>query len=284
MMRVASTDGVSLAVHDLGGHGHEFLVSHATGFHGRCYEPLADELARRSDHPFHSIAFDYRGHGDTPQPDAAVDWQRYGDDAEAMAAWMVERTGAPVDGFGHSMGGACLLMAAARRPTLFRRLVVFEPIVFPPTDSRSEEQAEQNPLAVGARRRRAVFASHRAAIENFAGKPPLNLFTPAALEAYVVHGFAPDPEGVRLKCSPETEAATFAMGSRHDTWERLARIETPTLVVAGVVQPMQPSSIARDIADRLPNATYLELDHMSHFGPMTHPAEMADVIARFLAD
>ena len=57
-------------------------LSHATGFHGRCYVPLADALADR----FHSVAFDYRGHGDTPLPAGdTIDWERYGDDAEAMA-------------------------------------------------------------------------------------------------------------------------------------------------------------------------------------------------------
>jgi hypothetical protein len=50
-MTVRSTDGVELAVHDLGGEGPVLLVSHATGFHGRCYLPLATHLATR----FHSV-------------------------------------------------------------------------------------------------------------------------------------------------------------------------------------------------------------------------------------
>src|SRR5690242_9852027 len=109
---VASTDGVAIAVHDLGGHGPTLLISHATGFHGRSYRALAGELAD----DFHCIAFDYRGHGDTPQPAGLpVDWQRYGDDAEAMARSVDE----PVVAFGHSMGGATLLMAAHRDPALF---------------------------------------------------------------------------------------------------------------------------------------------------------------------
>jgi alpha-beta hydrolase superfamily lysophospholipase len=125
---VPSTDGVELAVHDLGGHGPTLLVSHATGFHGRCYEPLAHALGDR----VHSISFDYRGHGDTERPDGSIDWARYGEDAFAMASWLHTREGGPIDAFGHSMGGACLLMAASRDPHLFRRLVLFEPIVFPP--------------------------------------------------------------------------------------------------------------------------------------------------------
>lgn len=281
-MIVASTGGVDVVVHDLGGAGHPLLVSHATGFHGRCYEPLADLLADR----FHSVAFDYRGHGDTARPDGPVEWQRYGDDAQAMAEWMVaQHGGQPIDAFGHSMGGACLLMAALRRPELFRRLVVFEPIVFPPGGIRPEDQAgdpQESPMVVGARRRRATFASYDAAIENFAAKRPLNGFTPAALRAYVLHGFTPDPEGVRLKCSPDTEAETFATGALHTTWNDLPSIPTEVLVVAGRVEPMQPSMIAAGVAERLPNARYLQLDDLDHFGPMVQPQTVADIIAEEL--
>ena len=221
---VESSGGVQLAVHDLAPSSvaaRVVLVSHATGFHGRCYLPMAHHLAADTDPRLHAVAFDYRGHGDTPRPDGPVDWQRYGDDAEATAAWLAGATGGPIDAFGHSMGGACLLIAAARRPELFRRLVVFEPITFPPQGIGPGDGAgsdpDDNPMVQGARRRRAVFTDHRTAIDNYAAKPPLSVFTPESLEAYVVHGFGPDPEGVRLKCSPDTEAATFASGSRHDT-------------------------------------------------------------------
>lgn len=266
-----SSGGVELAVHDLGGEGPVLLISHATGFHGRCYLPVAHELADR----FHSVAFDYRGHGDTRAPDEPVDWERYGDDALAMASSF----GEPVVAFGHSMGGACLLMAAHRDPTLFRRLVLFEPIVFP-TDGPPHEGG--SPLAAGARRRRAMFGSYEDAIANYAAKPPLGWFTPEALEAYVRYGFAPGEDGqIHLKCRPETEAATFDTGGSHRTWDVLPDIETPTLVIAGSVSPMQPSAVAGSIAERLPHAAYLELPQFDHFAPMTHPREVADLIAEF---
>ena len=235
-MSVASSNAVHLAVHDLGGTGPTLLMSHATGFHGRCYLPMAHVLSNR----YHSVAFDYRGHGDTPMPaGVAVSWDRYGDDAFAMASWL----DGPVHAFGHSMGGACLLMAAHRDPDLFDRLVVFEPIVYPL--DRERDPSTPSPLVVGARRRRAVFPSYEDAIANYSGKPPLNAFTPEALDAYVRFGFALAEDGqVHLKCAPETEAQTFEQGPFHGTWDLLPDIETPVLVVAGRVEEMQPSNIA----------------------------------------
>jgi pimeloyl-ACP methyl ester carboxylesterase len=276
---VASTNGVDLAVHDLGGTGPLLLLSHATGFHGHCYVPLAHALADR----FHSVAFDYRGHGDTALPaDGTIDWLRYGDDAEAMGRWASARAGGPVMAFGHSMGGACLLMAAHRDPGLFDRLVLFEPIVFPPPDETTP--THDSVLSAGARRRRAVFPSYEAAIAHYAAKPPLDAFTPEALDAYVRYGFAEGPDGqVRLKCDPETEAGTFDMGGQHRTWDLLGEIEIPVMVVAGLPLDQSPSKIAAGIAEQLPNATYVQREDLDHFGPMTHPDVVAGLIADFAA-
>ena len=287
-MKVPSSDGVELAVHELGGTGSPLLISHATGFHGRCYQPMADELAEIAQ----CIAFDYRGHGDTAFPErqlppGKIDWQRYGDDATAMATWLAERAGEPIVAFGHSMGGACLLMAAHRKPALFRRIVAFEPIVFPPAaypEDDDEGGELESPMVAAARRRRTSFLSFEEAIANFSSKPPLNAFTPDALKAYVRHGFALGADGaVHLKCLAQTEADTFAAGGQHDTWDHLPEITADVLVISGRLEAMRPSMIAAQIADRLPNGRYLQRDDLDHFGPMTHPAECAAIIRSELA-
>lgn len=271
-MIVSSTDGVDVAVHDLAGRGATgpaVLLSHATGFHGYCYVPIADALAPQ----FHSIAFDFRGHGDTPQPPRVdIDWNKYADDAEAVALSLTR----PLAAFGHSMGGACLLMVAHRHPDLFSHLVLYEPIVFPPIvvdDSPPQ-------LAEGARRRRTTFESYDAAIANFASKPPLGRFTPAALDAYVRHGFREGDDGqVHIKCLPELEATTFEMSRNQHTWDLLPEITVPVLVACGSPSPDSPAHFSRPVAERLPNGIYMQLDELDHFGPMTHPEMIAELIA-----
>jgi pimeloyl-ACP methyl ester carboxylesterase len=260
---------VDVAVHDLGGDGPLLLISHATGFHGRCYEPMAHALGDR----FHSIAPDYRGHGDTPVPaDWVVDWAGFGDDAVTVA----ESLDHPLVAFGHSMGGAALLMAAHRHPDWFTRLVLFEPIAFPRRDD--DRESPQSTIAAIARRRRATFPSLDEAYDNYASKPPMNSFTPEALRAYVDHGFAPDPEGVRLKCAPEFEAATFELGAQQNTWELLADIDVPVTVIGGVLDGTPPAAIAGAIADALPNGSLVYVDEFDHFAPMVDPAAVAKIV------
>lgn len=284
-MQVPSSDGVQVMVHELtpwSSHGEPddravLLMSHATGFHGRCWSPVADVLASR----YRCVALDYRGHGATNVTQGwQVDWERYGDDAVAAASLAASLNPSPgLLAVGHSMGGACLLMAAHREPSLFRGLVLFEPIVFP-TDRQRPDTG--NPLAEGARRRRRRFASLADAQANYAAKPPMAAFTADALRAYVEGGFHPDGDGgVELACAPEIEAGTFESGGSHRTWDALPAIDIPVLVIAGRVHPHQPSAIAVEVAGRLPQGRYLEDASMDHFGPMTHPDRVADLIAAF---
>jgi pimeloyl-ACP methyl ester carboxylesterase len=280
---VPSSDGITVAVHDLAGDTRlpTLLISHATGFHAHCYAPLAAALSER----FHSVGLDYRGHGATAvDPDWVVDWTRFGDDALAVARHLAP--GGGLVGFGHSMGGAALLMAAHRDPGLFERLVLFEPISHEATTPTiGPDEIRALPIVQGALRRRRMFPSFDAAFENYSQKPPLSLMDRDALRHYVDHGFRPTVDemgapAVELCCAPELEAGIFVTGRDNGVWATLPEIETPCIVIGGHVEESQPSSQTEAIADRLPNGEYVLLDHQTHFGPFSHPTEIAAIVAR----
>lgn len=273
MHRVASTDGIEIVVHELGGSGPALLLAHATGLHGRCWAPVARHLSGRR-----CLAPDLRGHGDSVAPaDHEFDWEGFADDVLAV----VDALGpGALDGAGHSKGGAALLLAEQRRPGTFRALWCYEPVVFPPDFASSGP----NPLAAGARRRRATFPSLRAAIENFGSKPPFEAIAQESLRAYVDGGFTRQPDGtVTLKCRPEHEARVYEMGARHEAFDRLGRVRCPVTVARGRVEP-GPAAFADAIAARLPNGHLETHEHLGHFGPLEAPAEIADAIDRALGD
>jgi pimeloyl-ACP methyl ester carboxylesterase len=279
-MRLTTPDDASVAVFELGSGTARpaVLFAHATGFHGRCWQPVADALGRPS------TALDFRGFGDsTPPAGWDVDWLAYGTDALIAARDLVSTSGAPIVGVGHSMGGAALLMAALDEPALFAGLVLFEPIVMPPPGAGATAPPS-NFLAEGARRRRATFPSYEAALANFGSKPPMNTFTPAALEAYVRHGLAEGDDGqVHLKCAPEHEARTYEMGGAHATFDRLGDLRVPARYLSGRVDAGQPSAITELLAQRTPGAVYHRIDHVDHFGPMQDPEAIAHDVDRFAA-
>jgi pimeloyl-ACP methyl ester carboxylesterase len=275
---VASTHGVQLAVYthepSTTTHPNPILFSHATGFHGRVFTPVAEHLTGHS-----CTSFDYRGYGDTAAPTGTpLAWEHFGDDAVAMAQHVFSRhRQQPIVGVGHSMGGAALIMAALREPQLFAALIVFEPIIFPP-EVRTQA-GSSNPLADVTRRRRRTFTSYGEAISNFAAKPPLSSLHPDALAAYVHFGFTQTTDGVSIKCDPEFEAQTYEMGAYHDTWQALGQLRTPTWVIAGAHADRSPAAIAPLIAERIPESTFVEWRDLGHFGPLDNPVRFADFIA-----
>src|SRR5689334_18939927 len=124
-MRVASTQGTSIAVHDLGGEGPTLLICHATGFCGGAYRPLAAALA-----PHHRVfALDTRGHGEsTPPDDGDFDWSGMADDVAAAASAVASAVApGPLHVVGHSMGGAAALLAEHRSPGTFTSAYLYEP-------------------------------------------------------------------------------------------------------------------------------------------------------------
>lgn len=282
MILVPSDDGVDLAVHELAGGPAlpTLLVSHATGFHAHCYLPIAETLACS----YHSFGIDHRGHGHSAlDPGWHVDWSRFGDDAHVVAQRLA--SDGPITGFGHSMGGAALLLAAHRDPALFERLVLFEPIALPATPDQPDADAVHRvPIVQGALRRRRTFPSFDDAYDNYRSKPPMASMTASALRNYVDHGFreSVDDDGapiVELRCAPELEAGIFVNARENGVWAVLPEIETPCIVISGHVEEAQPSSHTRTIAERLRHAEYVQLDHQTHFGPFSHPDEVADLIA-----
>ena len=271
--RVASGDGASIAVHDLGGarSSEVLLVCHATGFCGRAYQALGDEL---SDH-FHVLALDFQGHGDSSAPPkGALDWGTMAGDLLAVVDAV--SGGAPVAAFGHSLGGGALMLAELARPGTLRAAHLFEPIVIPPAWSGGTGSGS---FAESARRRRSVFPSRAEALYRYASRPPLNVLQAASLAAYVDHGMEELADGrVRLKCSPEHEAATFEATGK-PTFTDLRAVSIPVTVAVGTTEHgWTPAVFGPSIVEALPKGRLERHPLLGHFGPLQGPATVAAMV------
>lgn len=272
--RLPSTDGGEVAVYDLGGTGPPLLLAHATGFHAHVWEPLAARLAGRA----RCVALDFRGHGRSTAPPVPPHWQGFAADVLAVV------DGLGLDrpfGVGHSKGGAALLLAEQARPGTFRGLYCYEPIVFPFDPPLGPQPG--NPLSVGARRRRAVFASRDEARQAYGAKPPLAALHPDVLRAYVEHGFEDLDDGrVRLRCDPEVEADVYAMGTAHDAFARLGQVTCPVVVAGGGRTDAVTPELVETLAAALPQGRAEVFSSLGHFGPLEDPDVVAaSILAAF---
>jgi len=69
----------------------------------------------------------------------------------------------------------------------------------------------------------------------------------------------------------------------HDASDVLAKIETPTLVVAGSADRFTPLPISEEMVAVMPKASLEVVEGATHFGLIEYPDEITDAVERFVA-
>jgi pimeloyl-ACP methyl ester carboxylesterase len=180
------------------------------------------------------------------------------------------------------MGGTVALLALAKQPRLAGALLLIDPAMVPGSWRRAlllpfapRILRRRLPIARAAGRRRADFESAEQALASYRGRGAFRTWQPGFLDDYVADGFGPAPGGgVRLRCAPAWEAATFA-GHRHDTAAALRALRAPALLLAAghhsTVGRMLPT-----VRACAPALAIESLPQCSHFIPMEEPALVRD--------
>lgn len=271
---------IALAVHEWpsDGGGVPLVFAHATGFHGRVWDAIAEAFPA---HPVHAI--DLRGHGRTGGG-PIDDWRVLASD---VADFLAQAELAGAIGIGHSMGAHTLLQVAADDPDAFSRLVLFDPVILAPeyyTEPTTFDPANRHPAA----RRKRDFASPEAMMERFRDRDPYNLFDPRVFADYCRHGLRPAPggEGCELACAPEVEASIYESSrSNAGILDAARRVAVPTLVVRALhtnLFDFKSSPTWPALAEILPQGSDLHRPDMTHFHPFQDPADAARIIADFV--
>ena len=273
--------GGAMAALDLGPSGRpvDVIFSHANGFNGRTYRSILSPLVTG----LRILALDLRGHGATTLPTAIegrVGWNQFRDDLLALVAAVAQ---APVVLAGHSMGGTSSLLAAAAEPARVKALALFDPVVMPGDQPPAPEILQNNPLAVGAARRRATFPSKAAVVEAYTGRGAFRTWSGDQLADYVEAGFGETPTGeVTLTCTPEWEASNFRTHN-YDAWAAFRETRCPIRILRA-----ENASTFRVEGHEAELAATGRIDvetvpGTSHFLPMERPDLVREVLAEAAA-
>lgn len=226
------------------GTGPPVVLLHPNGFCAGFFAPLAEHLADQC----HLIALDLPGHGASDPPE-----QPGGYEFAALAADVLDVldarhvTDAAV--VGESLGGAVAILADRVRIGVWRQVVLCEAVAFPVL----RQTGTGNPVAAGARARRAHWPDRAAMRDAYARKPPLSELAPEALDAYLAWGTRTLDDGsVTLACHPDDEATIFEISGQPQgapaAWDHLANISSPTTVISGDRSFLPPEWFAAQAA------------------------------------
>ena len=269
-----ASDGVPLLLEDFGGTGDNLLFVHATGFNARMYLPIATELRHR----FHCWGLNARFHGGSGGNfPADLPWRVLGFDVAETTRHL---GGQAWHGFGHSYGGAALLLAEQENPGLFTSLFLYEPVVVGPAQPEPDGEAG---LAVLTRKRRQTFTTRAEAAANFSSKPPMSRFDPRAIDLYLETGWKRGFDGhIHLTCPREVEAEVYTQAICHDAWNRMDRLKARSLLVAGGRTDAFSLEHIAQLAARSPMTQAASAEGLGHFGPFEAPGQVARMAEAFL--
>lgn len=270
------SDGISLAAWTAGpADGPIAVLVHANSTCATTLTELARPLARTH----RVVAYDIRGHGRSSVP-ADLDayaWERFADDLTGVVRGLGD-----VDVVAcHSFTGSCALVAGAKSPGLFRRLVLMDPVLLPADPERAAALAKgtrekaprtfPGPIdeAVATLRRNRLFAR----------------CTEASVRHYVEDGMILGDDGTRtLRCSRDVEAAVY---ERRLGGERLVEAagagRIPILLLYAEERRVADlAAVERRYAEQVVAAsagsTLQEVAGVGHFMPLEAPARTAELI------
>jgi pimeloyl-ACP methyl ester carboxylesterase len=263
-----------LAVWEWPGQGPPLLLAHATGFHGRCWDPIARQFPGRR-----ALAIEFRGHGRSSKPHPPIPWPRFADDVLAVASHFKLREAI---GAGHSMGGHALVSAAIQQPDIFAALVLVDPVIF-----RPEYYGAPPPDASYIQRRRNRWASSAEMFERFRARAPFASWQPDALKSYCDYALLPEGDSFVLACAPAVEAAIYGACNAPEAnlYAGIPTVAQPVAILrAGSVPSseafdLNASPTAPDLAYKFIRGRDIFLPDHNHFIPMEAPELVVAEIA-----
>ena len=248
------------------------LLLHGIGGMGRMWDFFADAVAGR----LRLLAPDARGHGDSVKPPAGpgsyAPADFVADAAAILDAFGLER----VFLVGHSMGGGHAVTFTLAHPERVRALVIIDigPTLKPEGAERAHRLSTTRP---------ARFAN-RTATERY-----LRETSPGYSDEIYAHRLrwlfrhTPQQEGDGYVWRSDLGALGRILAGAPDrgrTWEQLATISAPTLVVRGTRSIYLGAATAQRMIATMPDARLVELD-AGHNVQLDQPQELADAIVAF---
>ncbi len=215
---------------------------------------------------FYCIAYDVRGLGESYVGDGQYTMEFFVDDLFAIIYEM--KLTKPIL-CGLSMGGYISLRAVERNQDLFAGLIL--------CDTRSD--ADDN--AGRLKRSAHLNQINTEGLIKFVDQFITNCFadeTPKEQEEMFLRTLSKahknDPTGVK--------GAILAIMSRTDTTPFLPQIKIPTLVLCGSFDKLTPTSIMREMADKIHSSEFAIIPNAGHMTPLENPDCVSDLIKGFL--
>ncbi len=206
-------------------------------------------------------------------------WHQF---AEDLILYMDMRGLKNVIGIGHSLGGVTSWLAALKRPDLFSKLILIDPVILRQTRSRGvswfpyELKKKWIPIVKVAANRRDEWADRQAIIDHLGAKKIFKRFEPEVFEDFLTFGFKPKKGQLTLSYPRTWEARVYA--SPPNLWPLLPKNNVPVTIIRAQYSDVIDDLGWSEIQQIMPNATFIQMDDVGHLIPFEQPGLLSDLI------
>lgn len=264
---------------DFGGVGEKIHFAHANGYPPGCYSELIDLL--KESHKVFSMH--YRPLWDGSDYQKLRNWKSFSDD---LIQFLDQQSEKALIGIGHSMGATTSVVAAQKRPDLFRKLILIEPVILPtqaywigilPISWRRR----LFPIAKIAQKRKDKWESKEVLFESFRKKKVFDKISDKGLRLFAEHGTRADEGGgVKLLYSKQWEEQVYL--TPFYPWTFLKRLQQPTLVLRAEYSNVLNNKTWQKLKETVKNGTFIDLENTSHLAPLEAPEMINEIIKNWL--
>jgi pimeloyl-ACP methyl ester carboxylesterase len=249
--------------------------AHGNGFPAGTYTAMLRELARERT----VYATEHRAIWADAMPPKRFSWANAADD---MITAIEQIAPSGVIGVGHSLGGAMTLLAAAKRPDLFRQIVLIEPAMIPtrifavmgwiPMSLR----AHLFSVAKRTARRRTQWLSHDEFIDYHIDKPAFRGISREVMMDYAQHGLYQHDDGWQHSFPSSWEAHIFCTLAY--TWRAAAKLSVPCTVFRAGKSNWIPTATWQKWQKMRPDYPISILPELGHMAPLQAPTFVAQAV------
>ncbi len=201
-----------------------------------------------------------------------TNWEQYADD---LIAFLEQNFNEAIVGIGHSQGATATIIAASKRPELFKSLIVIEPASVTKTMSIVLRltpyfiKIMQQPFK-SALEKKDVWESREAFYQDCRKNRAYKRISDQVLKDFAAFGLQPMKNGkFTLTFSSDWELSNYLLAP--SIWKYLRKIKIPIQVIAGKPSLFFSQKLREKWKQISPNSTIVVNENYGHLFPLEEP-------------
>ena len=270
----------NIPYHTFGGEGDLIHFAHANGYPPEAYRQLMDPLTKQ----YKVIGMLQRPLWHNADYNVVQDWRKLADD---MICFFDNQAIKNVISIGHSMGGVVSVLAAHKRPDLFAKIILIEPVIFTKLLTTINSLMPMSlrkkyvPVAKIALNRRDHWPTEQDIFDSYRKKKIFSLMSDEAIWDWIKAGIVIDQKGgVKLRFTKEWEAHIYATVTNILT--ELDNLKVPFYIMRGEKTNVISDAAWKKLHKKHPEHQLIDYKNTTHLLPLEKPALVASDILKII--